>query len=224
MKRAFDIGFAALVLVLTLPLWLIVIVGIRIASPGPVFYRATRAGRHGTRFAMLKFRSMHEGRTGAAITAHRDPRVFGFGALIRRLKLDELPQLLNVLRGEMSIVGPRPEDPAIVAAHYSDWMMETLRVRPGMTGPGSVFYYSGGEALVDPDDPEGSYAARLLPPKLAIERAYMDRATLASDLIEIARTAAAVIGVVLGRPVAPDPRDLARAAEWVAADTLVLTR
>lgn len=214
MRRAFDIVTAAAVLLLTAPLLAIAAVGIRLSSAGPVLYRARRVGRDGVIFQMLKFRSMHIGQEGATITADRDPRVFAFGRIIRAIKLDEVPQMVNVLRGDMAIVGPRPEDPSIVTRAYRDWMRETLAVRPGVTGPGSIFYYGWGEALIDPADPEGSYIARLLPAKLALERAYMDRATLRSDVSTALRTALAILGVVTGRPVPPDPRDMAAAATW----------
>ena len=214
MRRAFDIATAATLLVLTAPILAVVAVGIRISSPGPVFHRARRVGRDGMIFQMLKFRSMHVGQPGAAITADRDPRVFGFGRVIRATKLDEVPQMLNVLRGDMAIVGPRPEDPSIVKRAYRGWMLETLSVRPGVTGPGSIFYYGWGEGLIDPADPEGAYIARLLPAKLALERAYMGRATLRSDVMTALRTGMAILGVLVGRPVRPDSRDVAAAEAW----------
>lgn len=214
MRRGFDIVTAATLLLLTGPLFAIVALGIQLSSPGPVFHRARRVGKNGAIFQMLKFRSMHMGEPGAVITAKRDPRVFAFGRFIRAAKLDELPQMLNVLRGDMAVVGPRPEDPAIVQRAYRGWMRETLAVRPGVTGPGSIFYYGWGEALIDSDDPEGSYISRLLPAKLALERAYMDRATWQSDVATAFRTAMAILGVATGRPVSPDPRDMEAAAKW----------
>ena len=214
MRRGFDIALAAAILLLTAPAFGIMAAGIRLSSPGPVFYRARRVGKGGITFQMLKFRSMHVGRPGAVITAERDPRVFPFGRFIRASKLDELPQMLNVLRGDMAIVGPRPEDPSIVARAYRGWMRETLSVRPGITGPGSIFYYGWGEALIDPADPEGTYISRLLPAKLALERAYMDRATWRSDAMTAIRTGMAILGVATGRPVSPDPRDMEAATKW----------
>ena len=213
MRRLFDVALAGSVLVLASPLLAAGMAGVKLSSPGPVFHRAERIGRGGRTFRMLKLRSMHLG-AGAAITAGRDPRVFPFGRLIRALKIDELPQMWNVLRGDMAIVGPRPEDPGVVARHYTGWMRETLAVRPGLTGPGSIHYYGWGEDLVDPADPEGSYAAHLLPPKLALERAYMERATLLSDISITALTALAILGRVLGRPVPPPAIDVERARTW----------
>src|SRR5688572_28625361 len=119
-KRAFNLFFSAIALVAMSPVLLIIALGIRLTSPGPVIYRAERVGLNGRPFTMYKFRSMCASpRAGARITAANDSRVYPFGAFLRRSKLDEWPQFLNVLLGELSIVGPRPEDPAIVAAHYS---------------------------------------------------------------------------------------------------------
>src|ERR671923_1545938 len=120
-KRLIDIVLAGVGLALAAPVLALAALGIRLSSPGPVFYRARRAGRAGSCFTMYKLRTMHQRRPGQAsrITGQDDPRVFPLGALLRRTKIDELPQLFNVLRGDMSIVGPRPEDPAIVARHYT---------------------------------------------------------------------------------------------------------
>lgn len=214
MRRTLDIVLSLACLVLLSPLMALTALGVRLASPGPVLYRAERVGRHARPFAMLKFRSMHVNAGGAAITSGRDPRIFRFGALIRLTKLDELPQLLNVLKGDMAVVGPRPEDPAIVATAYEGWMRETLDVRPGITSPGSLFYYAYGEALIDPADPEGSYIRHLLPPKLAIDRAYMERATVVSDAVCILRTAAAVAARICGGRIGPSACDLGAARRW----------
>ena len=218
MKRGFDILFAAALLVAVSPLFLVATIGILISSPGPVFYRAQRAGVGNQPFEMLKFRSMHVSRGGSVITSAGDARIFGFGKFLRKAKIDELPQFINVLRGDMSVVGPRPEDPKIVREHYTDWMMQTLDVQPGITSPGAVFYYACGEDLVDPGDPEGSYADKLLPPKLAVEMAYIQRATFFSDLIVIVHTAAAIVGEMTGRPVAPSSKDIEAATQWVPAE------
>lgn len=217
MKRGFDILFAACLLVAVSPLFLLAALGILVSSPGPIFYRAQRAGVGNQPFEMLKFRSMHVTTGGSVITSAGDARIFGFGKFLRKAKIDELPQFINVLKGDMSVVGPRPEDPKIVDRHYTDWMMQTLDVRPGITSPGAVFYYACGEGLVDPDDPEGSYVEKLLPPKLAVEMAYIQRATFFSDLFVIVHTAAAIVGEMTGRPVAPSRQDVEAASQWVPA-------
>lgn len=203
-------------LVMTSPILLIAALGVRLSSPGPIFYRAQRIGWDGKQFSMLKFRTMRLGsdRKGA-ITAPRDSRVFPFGELLRDFKIDELPQFWNILKGDMSVVGPRPEDPLIVVRAYTDWMRETLRVRPGVTSPGAVYGYLFGDDLLDPNDPEGSYERFLLPPKLALERAYIDRAGFLSDLGYIFLTMAAIAARLMGRRVSLPARDVERALRWV---------
>lgn len=214
-KRLFDIVFAGLGLILSSPLWLFAAIGISLVSPGPVFYYATRIGRGGIPFRMAKFRTMTVGTAGQSeITAPGDSRVFPLGRLIRLLKIDELPQLINILRGEMSIVGPRPESDLIVAAHYTAWMRETLDVAPGLTSVGAVFGYSYGDMLIDPARPEESYVERMLPAKLALERAYLERASFLGDLAAILRTALAILAVPFGRSVLPAATDVRTALRW----------
>lgn len=199
MKRLFDLVTSAAALLLAAPLLLLVALAVKVTSPGPVFYVARRVGRDGRTFGMVKFRTMHQRPAqGAVITAPGDARIFPLGRFLRRSKLDELPQLWNVLRGEMSVVGPRPEDPGIVRDHYTPWMHETLAVRPGLTSPGAVFGYCHEEEYLDRADPEGSYVSRLMPAKLAIERAYIDRMGLAADLGVILKTGAVVVSRLLG--------------------------
>jgi lipopolysaccharide/colanic/teichoic acid biosynthesis glycosyltransferase len=218
MKRLIDIVLAGAVLLLVLPLMLVATIGIKLNSPGPILYHATRMGMEGKSFTMFKFRSMHEASTknrGAVITAHGDKRIFKFGEILRKTKVDELPQLLNVLLGNMSIVGPRPEDPTIVELYYADWMKDTLSVRPGITSPGSIFYYGSCETLINEEDPEGSYATLILPPKMAIELAYLERATWLSDLVCIAHTALAILGTMTNHSVLPLAQDRKAALKWV---------
>ncbi len=217
MKRAADMLLAATLLVLLSPVLAFAAVGVRLSSKGPIFFRARRVGLGGVPFEMLKFRTMHVHSGGPVITSHGDSRVFSFGAFLRKSKIDELPQFYNVLKSDMAIVGPRPEDPKIVTEHYTDWMMETLDVRPGITSPGAVYYYLLGDHLVDPADPERSYVERLLPAKLAVERAYLERATIFTDIKVVGLTALAVLGPTLGLHVKPDPRDLAAAERWAPA-------
>ncbi len=214
-KRLFDIIVVSLVLLLVSPLMLLGAVGVWLGSKGPILYRATRAGVGGAPFTMYKFRSMHIGSdAGSAITAPGDARVFPFGAFIRKVKIDELPQLINILIGDMSIVGPRPEDVRIVNEHYSDWMRETLDVRPGVTSPGAIFGYLHGDGYLDPDDPEGSYIRRQMPVKLAIERAYLERATLWSDILVCFRTVGAIMMLILGRTPTPGPEIRDAVQRW----------
>lgn len=214
-KRLFDIAVAALALLVATPFIAVAAIGIILTSPGPIFYRARRAGRNGAVFTMYKLRSMHVAQNEASsITSPGDNRIFPFGNLIRRLKIDELPQFWNILNGNMSLVGPRPEAPDIVDKHYTDWMHETLRTRPGVTSPGAIYNYLMADILLDDNDPEGSYARNLLPPKLALERAYLERASFVSDLGYVVMTVRAIIAQNLGRKVCLPHTDIEVARQW----------
>ncbi len=222
-KRLFDIVLSGMALILSAPLWLFAAIAIAISSPGPIFYHASRIGRGGEPFRMAKFRTMTVGTAGQSeITAPGDSRVFPLGRVIRLLKIDELPQLLNILRGEMSIVGPRPESDVIVATHYTDWMRETLGVAPGLTSVGALFGYSYGDELIDPLRPEESYVERMLPAKLALERAYLERANFFSDIAYILRTAAAILIVPFGLKFDPTRTDQRTALRWVEPEVFPL--
>jgi lipopolysaccharide/colanic/teichoic acid biosynthesis glycosyltransferase len=218
-KRLFDIVFALIGLIAISPICLIAAIAIRLSSAGPIFYHAERIGKDRKPFRMLKFRTMHVNSGGPVITALGDSRIFPIGSFLRTLKIDELPQLLNVLSGEMSIVGPRPEDPSVVSAHYTSWMLETLRVRPGITSPGAVYYYTQGEKLVDHANPEVSYVDRLLGPKLAIERAYMEHPSFWGDILVIAKTLLAIVAAAVGAHPNLSKREIAEALRWVPEKT-----
>ena len=209
-RRVFDTSLALVGLIALSPLLAMAAVGIRFSSPGPIFYRAARIGLNGSRFTMYKFRTMHtEQRTlKSRITADKDPRTFAFGALLRRLKIDELPQLVNIVKGEMAIVGPRPEDPYFVENHYTEDGIETLRVLPGLTSPGSIFYYTHGEKCVGSSDPETAYVKDVLPVKLALDLVYIREASLLYDVRLILRTIWVLGFVFAGRTVFPDPPEM----------------
>ncbi len=191
--RALDLAVAGLGLVLLLPLLGLLALAVRFSSPGPVLYGARRVGRHGRLFTLYKFRSMRQGadRQGPGVTLAGDSRVTPLGRLLRRYKLDELPQLFNVLRGDMSLVGPRPEDPRYVAL-YSAEQRQVLRVRPGITSAASV-YYREEETLLQGENWETIYFEQILPRKLAAELAYLQRRTVWSDLGLILHTGLAVL-------------------------------
>ena len=215
LTRAFDILAAAAGLVVAAPMLALAALGIKATSPGPVFYPAQRMGKNGVPYRMAKFRTMHvRSDEGAQITGPNDPRIFGFGKFLRQSKIDELPQLWNVLVGDMSFVGPRPEAVGIVREHYTDWMMRTLAVRPGITSPGAIFYYTRGDALLDDSDPEGSYLRNLLAPKLAIELAYIERQNLLSDIGVIVRTLWTIVLLVAGKRDFTLPREAVAARRW----------
>jgi lipopolysaccharide/colanic/teichoic acid biosynthesis glycosyltransferase len=188
-----------------------VALAIRVASPGPALYRARRVGQAGRLFTMYKFRTMHARAGGGPITAAHDARIFPLGGLLRQLKIDELPQLLNVLRGEMAIVGPRPEDPSIVAAHYTPLQRETLRVRPGLASPGSLYYYTHGEKLLSEWAASEFYAERLLPTKLALDLVYVREASLRYDAQIVVRTILVILQIGLGRRHFAEPVELHKA-------------
>ncbi|MCE7949272.1 MAG: sugar transferase [Chloroflexi bacterium CFX4] len=191
-KRAFDVVVSLAALILLSPLLIGAALAIKLGSPGPIFYRAVRVGRHGVPFKLYKFRSMivNADRLGAGITTANDARITGIGRFLRRTKLDELPQLINVLRGEMSLVGPRPEDPRYVAL-YSPEQRRVLAVRPGITSLASVRYRHE-EALLEGADWEQVYLQTIMPDKLAIDLEYVERATLLSDLGVLWQTLRAV--------------------------------
>lgn len=197
MRRLVDVLGSAVLLVLSAPLLLPAALAIKWSSPGPLLYRATRAGVEGEPFDMLKLRTMHVGDgSGGRITAREDPRVFAAGRVLRRTKLDEVPQLVNVIRGDMSLVGPRPEDITIVREHYTAWMLESLRVRPGVTGPGSLNYFADESDLpADPAEAERQYLTRLLPRKVALELVYVRNESTSYYLELIVRTALGIAGV-----------------------------
>lgn len=207
-RRLFDVTLATAGLLVTAPLWLLAAAGIWWSSPGPVFYRAPRVGKDGREFTLLKFRSMHQAAAGSPITAAHDQRVFPFGAWLRASKCDELPQLLNVLRGDMSIIGPRPEDPRLVRDYYGEAEWVTLRVRPGLASPGSIYNYTHGEATLSDEHPALDYGTRLLPLKLSLDRVYVQQASLFYDLRLIARTLGVLTARALGRRHFKDPPEL----------------
>jgi lipopolysaccharide/colanic/teichoic acid biosynthesis glycosyltransferase len=219
-KRLFDVVCAAVALVVTAPVLAIAAVGIKLTDPGPVFYRARRVGYLGREFTMLKLRTMRmgEGSGGPVITGLNDDRVSAIGRFLRRTKIDELPQLYNVLRGDMAIVGPRPEDPAIVSQHYSPGDLETLGVRPGLASPGSIYQYQTGDKMLGGDDPEGRYVDKLLKTKLALDRVYIRRATLRSDFAIIGRTLLTIGAVAAGRRKFRAPPEMTAARRLLAED------
>jgi lipopolysaccharide/colanic/teichoic acid biosynthesis glycosyltransferase len=190
LSRIFDIVVAGVLLLLTLPLWVLIALAILIDEPGPVLYRGRRVGRHGREFDMIKFRKMRRDAAGARLTLVDDERLTRVGRLLTRTKLDELPQLVNVLRGEMALVGPRPEDPLYVA-EYPQEFAEILRCRPGITGLSQIQYRDEAPLLVG-DDFELVYRNELLPKKIDLDRYYAIRRCLALDVRILAWTVVAV--------------------------------
>jgi lipopolysaccharide/colanic/teichoic acid biosynthesis glycosyltransferase len=196
-KRALDFVLAATLLVLlALPIALLAL-AIKVDSPGPVFYRCRRIGFRGREFLMVKFRKMHDDASGPALTAKGDARFTRLGRFLAETKLDELPQLWNVLSGQMSLVGPRPEDPGFVA-EQSEAYERILQVRPGITGLCQLAFAKESEIL-DPDDSLRHYLASILPQKVAMDVLYAERRSVRMDVRIATWTLAAL---VFKRPVA----------------------
>lgn len=187
-KRAVDILLAGSGLILTVPLSLAIALAVRLTSQGPVLYAGTRVGKYGRPFLMYKFRTMRSGAelVGPAITAARDPRVTQVGRLLRLSKLDELPQLINVVRGDMSLVGPRPEAPQYVAL-YDERQRQVLTVRPGITGP-TQLRFRFEETLLPVGNADRYYRTELLPRKLESDLEYVRTRTFWHDVQLLAET------------------------------------
>jgi lipopolysaccharide/colanic/teichoic acid biosynthesis glycosyltransferase len=190
-KRAFDIGLAVALLLLIAPIILMIVVAIKIDSPGPVLFRARRVGLRGTEFAMLKFRKMYDGAVGPALTAADDARFTRVGRFLAQTKLDEIPQLVNVLMGEMSLVGPRPEDPSFIEL-APDRYRAILGVRPGITGLSQLAFARESEVL-DPADRTGHYVRAIFPQKLVLDTLYATSRSMRMDLAILNWTLVAVV-------------------------------
>ena len=182
-KRTFDLLLATIGLLLLSPLLLIGAILAKLQSKGAVFYKATRVGRGGTLFKMYKFRTMvaNADRVGGSLTTHRDTRVTRIGGFLRATKLDELPNLINVVKGEMSLIGPRPEAPVYVK-YYTETQRQVLQVKPGMTGPSQLANRDEQEKLKGQQDPEHFYITELMPKKLDLDLHYVATQSIASDV------------------------------------------
>jgi lipopolysaccharide/colanic/teichoic acid biosynthesis glycosyltransferase len=195
-KRVFDLVVAFASLIVLAPLMAAIAVAVKLDSPGPVFFRQERVGRHGRTFRIHKFRTMvgHAAERGLQITVGADARITRVGRWLRARRLDELPQLVDVLQGHMSIVGPRPEVPRYVAFYPKELRDAVLAVRPGITDPASLAHIDEDERLARASDPEREYIDVVMPAKLAQAAAYARDATLASDLRIIGRSLALLVG------------------------------
>ncbi len=188
-KRPFDILGSLLAVLLLSPVLVVIIIAVSSGSSGGPFFRQVRVGRDGRHFRLLKFRTMRPGSEsqGQITVGERDPRITGIGHVLRRSKLDELPQLLNILWGDMSIVGPRPEVPKYVAL-YTDEQRAVLDVRPGLSSLASIAYINENEILGRSSDPERTYIEEVMPAKLALDLRYVREQSLWMDLRIIAVT------------------------------------
>jgi lipopolysaccharide/colanic/teichoic acid biosynthesis glycosyltransferase len=191
-KRGLDIAVAAAGLVLLAPVLAVLAVAVRLDSPGPALFRHERIGLRGRKFWLLKLRSMAHGSSGSQVTAGGDSRISRVGRLLRRTKLDELPQLWNVLVGDMSLVGPRPEVERYVRLFESDYR-EILEVRPGITDFAAIEYRDEERILASATDPELEYQRVVLPAKIALYRRYLAERSTITDLKIIGRTLTAIL-------------------------------
>ncbi|MCV2359824.1 sugar transferase [Paucibacter sp. TC2R-5] len=194
-KRLVDVLLSALGLVLLAPLLLAIALWIKLDSPGPVLFRQARVGRRGRLFSIHKFRTMRPDAPslGPQITIGADPRVTRAGQVLRRSKLDELPQLWDVFRGAMSLVGPRPEVPRYVALYPVDIAELVLSVRPGITDLASIEYRDESRLLAEAADPEACYVEQVMPAKLALAARYVQTRSFSGDLTLLLRTVKAIL-------------------------------
>jgi lipopolysaccharide/colanic/teichoic acid biosynthesis glycosyltransferase len=187
-KRLFDFFVSFFLLLICLPLFLVLSLLVLIDSPGGIFFLHTRMGMHGKPFRLIKFRTMRkDSAKGMPITTRNDSRITGVGKWLRKYKLDELPQLLNVLLGEMSLVGPRPEVPDY-AAFYTGKYQKVLQVKPGITDEASLVFIDENELLTG-DRPEEIYTSKILPAKLDLALQYVEKQNLLRDIHILWRTA-----------------------------------
>ena len=198
-KRAFDFICALIGIIGTSPIWLFAIIGIELSDPGPLFYRACRIGKDNREFYMWKFRSMRVPRkesekSEASFKADTD-RIFAFGALIRKLKIDELPQLLNILLGDMAVIGPRPAAKDQVAVMRAGKYNIASAVRPGLSGPAALYDYIYGDSVEDPDE----YEKLVLPTRLELEAYYPEHMSFGYDVKLIWYTVVCIFASLFGK-------------------------
>jgi len=182
-KRLLDVALSIVGIIFAIPLIICCSIAIKIDTPGPIFFRQTRVGRNGQPFTLLKFRSMvtEPQNCELQITVSGDPRVTRVGHWLRKTKLDEVPQLLNVIRGDMSLVGPRPEVPEYVS-EYNLEQKQILNFKPGITGPASLSFIEEESMLGSQANPDSFYRKCILPRKLAIDLAYFRTANFSQDI------------------------------------------
>lgn len=199
-KRLFDIIFSIVALIALFPFMLIAAIGVKVSSKGPIFYKAKRMGKNMLPFDVYKFRTMHvNSDKEGSITATNDSRIFPFGNVLRKIKIDELPQLINIIQGTMSIIGPRPESIDIFERYYSDEQKRTLDMLPGLASPGSVFNYTHSEKYLGKANADKDYVKKLMPIKLAMDLYYIDHFSIGYDIEVIFRTVAVIVCQLFGK-------------------------
>jgi lipopolysaccharide/colanic/teichoic acid biosynthesis glycosyltransferase len=189
MKRLFDIIVSLIALLVLMPFLFIIGLLIAMESKGGAFYQQVRVGKDQVPFKLLKFRSMRPGsdKKGLITVGNNDNRITGMGRFVRKYKVDELPQLINVIKGDMSLVGPRPEVPKYVAL-YNPVQLKVLSVRPGLTDYASLEYFDENEVLAKTDDPHKTYVEEIMPRKLALNLKYIEEQSFLTDLKIIGKT------------------------------------
>lgn len=204
-KRCFDLLFAVLFLIVFSPIYLLTIIIIKIVSSGPAIYKAARVGKDGQLFTCYKFRSMRVDSGKVRLTTlENDDRIFPFGKFIRKTKMDEMPQVVNILKGEMSVVGPRPEDQENAEKVYVGDYKHILDVKPGLTSTASLYDYTHGELFED----EESYEKIFMPKKLKLELYYVNHRSVWYDLWLILKTAWLIILKTCGKKEFKEPKEL----------------
>lgn len=204
-KRCFDILFAVLFLIVFSPVYLLTWIIIKIVSPGPAIYHARRVGLHGRLFTCYKFRSMRVDSGKVKLTTlQNDDRIFPFGNFIRKTKIDEMPQVVNILKGEMSVVGPRPEDEVNASKIYVGEYRHILDVKPGLTSPASLYDYTHGEKYEDEED----YEREFVPQKLQLELYYVRHLSFWYDIMLVLKTAWLIILTACGKKEFEKPKEL----------------
>ena len=207
-KRAFDIAASALGLVVTCPVWLAAVIGIELSDPGPVFYMANRVGFHNEPFRMFKFRSMRVDNQANEKSFKADVnRIFPWGAFMRSAKIDELPQLLNVFLGDMSVIGPRPASADQVPITRGGIFSQVGSVKPGLSGPSALYDYIYGDTVTD----EAEYEKLVLPTRLELDRYYIRAASWKLDMKMIFWTVRCIVNSVFHRS---SEKMLAQLIEW----------
>lgn len=201
-KRTFDLCSSVVALVITSPIWLIIAIGVKLSSPGPVFYKSMRAGKNHKEFPVYKFRSMHvykpedpsSGKKAEGGFVANENRMFKLGSFLRKSKLDELPQLLSVFIGQMSVVGPRPYPEKAVRKFYTGEYESVMTVKPGLAGLDSLYDYAHGELFVKDND---TYAKTVLPVRSELARLYVEKKSIGLDIYCIFRTIKLIFQIIV---------------------------
>lgn len=204
-KRSFDVVVAIVAIIVLLIPWSIIAIIIKMQSPGPAIYKARRVGIDGEVFTLYKFRTMNvDSGKIRATTLRCDPRIFPFGKFLRKSKLDETPQLINIIKGEMSIIGPRPEDEANAERLYLGRYKDILSVKPGLSSPASLYDYTHGELYPN----EETYIKEFLPQKMDVELFYIHHRSIFYDLQIILRTVVTILQILGGKKRFEKPREV----------------